>query len=124
MVKRIVLLGICGSKKDAVAARLKERCSALGHELDVIDFEHDFLSAPEEKPYRSFLLDPPHEQFRQWREGWDRLTKAHDFSELKQHTLLLMHGAIVKGQYGVRAIIDLARIAEFKPDLGGCPADR
>lgn len=117
MGQRVVLLGTCGMCKSDVARRIRARFDALNHTLDVIDLEHDFLSVTGEKPYRSFLLDPPHEQFRQWREAWDRLRAAHDFDKLPNHTLLIMHGAIVKGQYGARAIIDLQRIADFRPNL-------
>lgn len=125
--KRVLLLGTCGIGKKGVADRIK-KWGEDHHSQDIriVDFEHEYLVDEIQKPYRSFLNEArPVEQFEQWRKGWRAFSKSQGIQEFVDKRrdqpdtpeLLLLHGSIVNGNYGVRAVYDVKGIAAYQPDL-------
>jgi hypothetical protein len=83
----------------------------------VVDFEKDYIRGKRCVSIQTFLKHSPDQQYRIWRDAWGELQKAHDLEGLDEPILLLIHGAIVRGAYGVRAAYDLEKVRDFKPDL-------
>lgn len=127
--KRVLLLGPCGIGKRDVAERLITTCH--WDPSSVIDFEHKYLAFPAgPKPFGSFLADPVDVQCGHWRDAWARLeqnygikpesstkTDKKSFADVDENLLLVMHGAVVHGDYGVRAPYDLLCVRRFNPHL-------
>lgn len=125
--KRVLILGTCGIRKKSVAERIQQWArNHHSQEIRIVDFEHDYLVRAITQPYRSFLKEPrPAVQFEQWRKGWRAFAKAQGFRENVNDgrdqpdtpELLLLHGSIVNGQYGVRAVHDVRDVVAYQPDL-------
>lgn len=115
---RTVLLGICGLGKAQLAGRIDSWCQTHHHHapLRIEDFEHNYLPNGAKVPYRTFLRDAPTKQFDYWRSGWAELRGSGFLGSTNDDTVLLMHGAIVRGDYGTRVVLDLPSVLEFQPD--------
>lgn len=116
--KNVLILGVCGIEKRQVADRLASWCDRWHHhKLRIVDFEHDFLAPPGEMAFHNFLGSDPRAQCAHWREAWTRLEGKLNDEPCENPTLLLLHGAIVRGDYGVRTAYDIDSIRSFGPDL-------
>lgn len=125
--KRVLLLGTCGIGKKHIADRIQQWfLDQRRPAIKVMDFEHEFLVKAIQKPYRSFLAEARAvEQFEQWRKGWSGFAEMEGLKGTDTDSreppdvaeLLLFHGAIVYGQYGVRAVYDVDSVAQYQPDL-------
>ncbi len=85
----------------------------------IIDFEKDYLTNKSKGgyPLASYLAQPIREQQAKWRQAWDHLTKDWIRNEVSQNLILLLHGTIVRGNYGVRCACDLNRLKAFRANV-------
>ncbi len=117
---RVVLLGTTGIEKRAIADRLTEWTQAnLSQSFYIIDFEKEYLthSAKGGRPLTHFLAQPVREQYRSWTHAWDALAEDGRLNETGENAILCIHASIVRGNYGVRCVCDLSRLAQFGPDV-------
>ena len=117
---RVVLLGTTGIEKYKIAERLSGWTQGqLGQSFHIIDFEKEYLThaAKGGRRLTHFLAQPVTEQYRSWLRAWDALTEDGRLEDTDDNTILCVHTAIVRGNYGVRCVCDLHRLSEFKPDV-------
>ncbi len=117
--KRVLLLGPTGTQKHRVAERLSSWCqSNLGHAFRVFDFEKEYLTNPQRnrQPLASFLAMPVEQQHEKWKQAWNELEKEGVADDAEENRILLVHGSIVRGDYGVRCVCDISRLASFGAD--------
>ena len=117
---RVIFLGPTGVDKRNIADRLNEWCSEnLSHSFTIIDFEKDYLTNISKggRPLASFLAEPVRDQQAKWRQAWDYLCGDGLTNKSSENFILVMHGTIVRGNYGVRCVCDLDRLKAFKANI-------
>jgi len=117
---RVALLGTTGIEKHEIAKRLSEWTKGqLGQSFRIIDFEREYLTgaATGSRPLSHFLAQPVKEQYASWLQAWDSLTKDGCLDDAGDNVILCIHASIVRGNYGVRCVCDLHRLAQFNADV-------
>jgi len=117
---RVVLLGPTGIDKHELADRLKVWCQQnLGRSFTIVDFEKEYLtnSSKGGEPLSVFLARSMKEQQEKWKRAWDILVKEGLTNDNPEDRILVVHGTIVRGNYGVRCPCDLQRLAGFNADV-------
>lgn len=117
--KRVLLLGATGIEKGTVAKRFSRWCEKnLGHLFQIVDFEKEYLTDPKKgrHPLSNFLAMPVAEQYEKWMQAWGNLTDDGIADESDENRILLVHGTIVRGDYGVRCVCNVNCLAAFGAD--------
>lgn len=114
MGKRVLFLGVTGIDKKQALTKLATKCLEYGHTTKVLDFEGDFLC--HQINMSSFLDTPLPLQRGEWDKAWNEALEAVD-SATENNIFLGMHGCYVRGHYGTRWVLDIQKVATFKPDV-------
>jgi hypothetical protein len=118
--RRVVLLGTTGIEKRKIADRLSEWTGEqLSQDFRIVDFEKDYLTKPAKagRPLSHFLAQPVREQYLSWLRAWDALVGDGWLERKDENVILNIHASIVRGNYGVRCVCDMHRLAAFAPDF-------
>ena len=119
--ERIIFLGPTGVSKATALEKIRTAAhEQLGRNLKIIDFEKDLMVKTKLfNNWPGFLRGDISFQVSVWHQAWE-LLKERLGSEngVETPTILSMHAAYVRGDEGVRSVMDLARIcSDFKPTL-------
>lgn len=119
MRERVILLGITGLNKNAIAQRLQRYCSARTTPLvfKFFDFESAFLDPIIRRnnlSYYAYLDVDKHRQRELWDQAWlvcsNELERHQD-----EHIVLSLHGVITRNVIGSRSAIHIPSIIAFRP---------
>jgi hypothetical protein len=117
--KRVLFLGLTGIAKRKALENLARYCkSKFYQDCEVVDLDNDFLvSRIAAQP--AFLDDDIWSQRKAWCEAWDlcRNEQLEPLIEADKHIFLGLHGCYLRTHYGSRCVLDMKRIAQFKPTL-------
>ena len=117
--RRVIFLGTTGIDKHGIAERLAVWCDRnLGHRFRVVDFERDYLTNRDKgfRPLSWFLANQVSEQHERWTRAWSLLEQDGLVDESPENRILLVHGCVVRGNYGVRCVCNLEKLRQFGAD--------
>jgi len=118
MPKRVVVLGTTGLEKRQTIQRLIEykQNRDADYRAKVVDFEGDYIcpSTPSGN-LQDYLDARAGDQHRNWRIGMGKCMDQLESCE--DDCFLLLHGSIIRDEYGTRCPVSLAPLAEWRPDL-------